>query len=178
MTVIQLFSLYRGHLWLPLAWDPLCSFCWQHPSYLSRSHPSSTHSPCGSGEANLVFLPSWIQDGQMGQAWPDWSAHFFFCWRPAEASDGFWSHSMRPPQGILLELLGKETLSAISFLNSWRCLETIWPWHRGSLLEEDTITEGDPMEREVENQTEVGRGDQTDGYMDVYKRQEMWYLML
>jgi len=41
------------------------------------------------------------------------------------------------------------------------------------LLEEDTITEGDPMEREAENQTEVGRGDQTDGYMDVYKRQEM-----
>ena len=61
---------------------------------------------------------------------------------------------MRPPQGILLELLGKETLSAISFLHSWRCLETIWSRHRGSLLEEDAITKGDPMEREAENQME------------------------
>ena len=39
MTVIQLFSLYRGHLWLPLAWNPLCSFCWQHPSYLPEATP-------------------------------------------------------------------------------------------------------------------------------------------
>lgn len=76
---------------------------------------------------------------------------------------------MRPPQGILLELLGKETLSAISFLHSWRCLEAIWPLHRGSLLEEDTITEGDPMQREAENQTEAGKGNQTDGYIDMYE---------
>lgn len=37
------------------------------------------------------------------------------------------------------------------------------------MLEEDTITEGDPMQREAENQTEAGKGNQTDGYIDMYE---------